>query len=99
VFSYNILHTLLKKGRCIDNYRIKLPDPYYGATNLSNGVTLRKNSNENITIVFSRGEVDSTKIEYGKEYSFDRITDGLDLTETRYWAWVKENGYKSNYVE
>ncbi len=97
--SYTISEIIQRDQNTWDIKLNHVPDPYYGATNLSNGVTLRKNSNENITIVFSRGEVDSTKIEYGKGYSFDRITDGLDLTETRYWAWVKENGYKSNYVE
>lgn len=72
----------------------------YFPPDICSSLSITKVDSDKIIVIMQKEDVEeSTYPIYGKEYTFNKISDGYEVSESYYWQWVKENGYKSIYTQ
>ena len=71
----------------------------YFTPDICSNISITKIDTDTIIVIMQKEDAEeSTYPVYGKEYTFSKISDGYEVSESYYWQWVKENGYKSIYT-
>lgn len=72
----------------------------YFTPDICSNISITKVDSDTISVIMQKEDAEeSTYPIYGKEYIFNKISDGYEVSESYYWQWVKENGYKSIYTQ
>lgn len=72
----------------------------YPTPDICSSLSITKVDSDTINAVMQKEDAEESAYPvYGKEYIFNKLSDGYDVSGSYYWQWVKENGYKSIYTQ
>jgi len=82
------------------NFDLDYVEKEYFTPDICSNLSITKVDPDTINVIMQKDDAEeSTYPVYGKEYIFNKISDGYEVSESYYWQWVKENGYKSMYTQ